>query len=76
MFLGSLNLCHRDIASRNVLVYNSFKCVISDFGLASQGELSDSSDPESSSPSDYIPTLWAAPESLQGAPSTEKSEVW
>jgi len=68
--LEDMNLIHRDLALRNILVIDGLKVKIGDFGL------SQSVDTESSS-SLALPVKWCAPEIIDGSSKYGiKSDVW
>ncbi|XP_014232207.1 tyrosine-protein kinase hopscotch [Trichogramma pretiosum] len=73
-YLGSKNIVHRDLATRNVLVAEDNRLKISDFGLAQV----------TSGKSDYyilqtnrdLPIKWYAPESLIEGRFSPRTDVW
>ncbi|XP_029155540.1 tyrosine-protein kinase hopscotch [Nylanderia fulva] len=73
-YLGSKNVVHRDVATRNVLVVSETHVKISDFGLAQMTK----------GKGDYymlqtvrdLPMKWYAPESLKEFKFSSRSDVW
>ena len=69
-YLSSLNIIHRDLACRNVLVDDNNVLKISDFGLARKSEA------YVSGMKDKLPLRWMAPETCSQALFTEQSDVY
>ena len=69
-YLSSLNIIHRDLACRNVLVDDNNVLKISDFGLARKSEA------YVSGMKDKLPLRWMAPEICNEALFTEHSDVY
>eukprot|EP00111_Clytia_hemisphaerica_P024315 TCONS_00071709-protein len=72
-YLASLDFVHRDLACRNILLDNKWRCKISDFGL-SRHFLKD--DHYYTSKGGQIPVKWTAPEALNYKRYSTKSDVW
>eukprot|EP00911_Craspedida_sp_UC1_P000124 UC1_evm1s98 len=72
-YLAKAKIVHRDLAARNVLVDGSFRCRISDFGMARE---IDGSDYYTSRRTQAVPLRWMAPEALDKARFTEASDIW
>jgi serine/threonine protein kinase len=74
-YLTSHNIVHRDLASRNVLVYKLHHVEVSDFGLARMVDILNENGQVQ-----VIPTFWAAMECLEKAHTesiyNEKTDVW
>ena len=68
--MSSLNIIHRDLACRNVLVDDNNVLKISDFGLARKSEA------YVSGMKDKLPLRWMAPEICNEALFTEQSDVY
>ncbi|XP_055347141.1 platelet-derived growth factor receptor alpha-like [Paramacrobiotus metropolitanus] len=72
-YLTHHDIIHRDLATRNVLVYENKVVKICDFGLSKQRSeyyrMVDSKNIR-------LPVKWMAPESLQEKLYSEKSDVW
>uniref|UniRef100_A0A914WDP8 Protein kinase domain-containing protein n=1 Tax=Plectus sambesii TaxID=2011161 RepID=A0A914WDP8_9BILA len=74
-FLVALNVLHRDIALRNVLLKSDFTLKVADFGLSRK--LKESNDPYYVMKKDTaIPILYTAPESLKYGRFAITSEYW
>jgi c-src tyrosine kinase len=68
-YLESRNVVHRDLAARNVLIHESGKAKVSDFGLASEADFNQTSR--------MFPIKWTAPEALHDSKKfTNKSDMW
>ena len=68
--MSSLNIIHRDLACRNVLVDDNNVLKISDFGLARKSEA------YVSRMKDRLPLRWMAPETCNEGLFTEHSDVY
>ncbi|XP_022106353.1 vascular endothelial growth factor receptor 3-like [Acanthaster planci] len=72
-YLSSMNLVHRDLATRNVLLGEGLTCKLCDFGLARDvtrtGQYKQTSD-------NTVPFRWMALECLCHNTYTTKSDVW
>ena len=69
-FLASLNILHRDLACRNILLAHDKVLKLADFGLSREVE-----DTYVSKSVCSLPVRWMAPESVVGKTYTEKSDV-
>ncbi|CAJ0932892.1 unnamed protein product, partial [Mesorhabditis belari] len=70
-YLSSRNMIHRDVAARNVLLTNEKMAKLSDFGLCRL-----SSEMFYTTRGGKLPIKWMAPESLETAVFSEKTDVW
>ncbi len=70
--LHKQGVVHRDLAARNVLLSESLKPKIADFGLSRDLGEGD----EGKTTSDIGPVRWMAPESLKERRFSRKSDVW
>ena len=68
-YLSELNIVHRDLASRNILVGDNKQLKISDFGLAREDEC------YVKTTEGKLPLRWMAIESIQERMFTSKSDV-
>ena len=72
-YLASKKFVHRDLALRNILIYNQNEVKVGDFGLMRRvnenGEYHMSEDRK-------IPIAWSSLESLTKRTFSEKSDVW
>ena len=68
-YLAALNVIHRDLACRNVLVGEGKVLKIADFGLSRDTDL------YVSTLSTKLPIRWMAPESIMDRVFSEKSDV-
>lgn len=69
-----MNVVHRDLATRNVLVVGEDHIKISDFGLAR--EFADDKGYYRSHDSQDLPVYWYAPECLETLRFSHTSDVW
>eukprot|EP01117_Protostelium_nocturnum_P010679 TRINITY_DN3844_c0_g1_i3.p1 TRINITY_DN3844_c0_g1~~TRINITY_DN3844_c0_g1_i3.p1 ORF type:complete len:341 (+),score=120.78 TRINITY_DN3844_c0_g1_i3:504-1526(+) len=69
LHLHSEGIIHRDLASRNILLANSFEPKVSDFGMSTYASSMDAAETDG-------PLKWMAPESLQSGTFSTKSDVW
>ena len=69
-FLAGLNILHRDLACRNILLAHDKVLKLADFGLSREVE-----DTYISKSVCNLPVRWMAPESVVGRTYTEKSDV-
>ncbi|KRZ21899.1 Insulin receptor [Trichinella pseudospiralis] len=72
-YLEAIRFCHRDLAARNCMVSASGCCKIGDFGMARDVYVKDYYRPRGRR---LMPVRWMAPEALQDAKFTSKSDVW
>ncbi|XP_067654606.1 uncharacterized protein [Haliotis asinina] len=68
-------IIHRDVAARNVLLFDNLQCKVADFGLARHLSDADGGVYETTSQAP-LPVRWMAPESLRYRIYTTKSDVW
>ena len=61
-YISSLDIVHKDLAARNILLDKDFSCKISDFGI--------------NQPFRKVPIRWMAPESINKLLFTAASDVW
>ena len=69
-FLASLNIIHRDLACRNILIGHGKVLKLSDFGLSWEVEKTYISKSVSN-----LPVRWMAPEAVVDKTYSEKSDV-
>ena len=72
-YLSSLNIIHRDLACRNILVGEGKKLKISDFGLA---RLLGDNPIYVKTAKGHLPWKWMGIESLRSQEFTSASDVW
>ncbi len=72
--LHSLNVIHRDLASRNILLTDDMIPKITDFGLSRQ--LSEDSKSGKTYSDEGFPLKWMSPESIKSRTYSTKSDVW
>ncbi|XP_072022044.1 uncharacterized protein [Amphiura filiformis] len=68
--LENIGIIHRDLAARNVLLGEDFVAKVSDFGLSRDEDI------YVKKSKTRVPVRWMAPESIQFATYTTKSDVW
>ncbi|XP_046552241.1 tyrosine-protein kinase receptor Tie-1-like [Haliotis rubra] len=68
-------IIHRDVAARNVLLFDNLLCKVADLGLARHLSDSDGDVYETKSEGP-LPVRWMAPESLRDRIYSYKSDVW
>jgi serine/threonine protein kinase len=73
-YLGTKNVVHRDLATRNVLVVSDTHIKIADFGLARQ--FMENRDYYRSTKRTDLPVYWYAPECLMKLHFSSASDVW
>ncbi|PRP88025.1 hypothetical protein PROFUN_04453 [Planoprotostelium fungivorum] len=66
-YLQSKGIIHRDLACRNLLLDESLRVKISDFGLSAEVGMDRQ---------DHIPFRWSAPEVIKDRTCTHQSDVW
>ncbi|VDP70566.1 unnamed protein product [Echinostoma caproni] len=71
-YFESLNLAHRDIAARNVLVCEGYNAKLGDFGFARLIDDCDYRDIDR----DQLPYKWIAPECFENNQYSLKSDIW
>nr|WEL12714.1 fibroblast growth factor receptor 1 [Halisarca dujardinii] len=69
-YLGSMQVVHRDLACRNILVDRDKMLKIADFGLSREGEMYISKN------NGQVPLRWMAVETIMDRVFTTKSDVW
>lgn len=76
-YLSEHNWVHRDLAARNILVATNNNVMISDFGLCIRADDNYSTQQhEQRDRRRRLPIKWMAPESLELAQFSTKSDVW
>lgn len=73
-YLASRRLVHRDIAARNVLITDTWRFKLGDFGMAR--DVSQQADYIYSRSQGKIPVRWSSPEVLVSRAYSEHSDVW
>ncbi|ESO90221.1 hypothetical protein LOTGIDRAFT_145808, partial [Lottia gigantea] len=71
--IASLEIIHRDVAARNILISDNNICKVSDFGLARDVEGADEYERTTKGP---LPIRWMSPEALRDNVHSTKSDVW
>ncbi|CAI5440060.1 unnamed protein product [Caenorhabditis angaria] len=69
-YLSSTMIIHRDLAARNLLLGANMEVKISDFGLSESGKT------EVKAAKIKVPIRWLAPETIDTAIFTTKTDVW
>ena len=69
--MSSINVVHRDLACRNILMGNGKNLKITDFGLSRKVE-----DIYVKTTKEKLPLKWMALESIETREYTTKSDVW
>ncbi|CAI5439983.1 unnamed protein product [Caenorhabditis angaria] len=69
-YLSSIMIIHRDLAARNLLLGANMEVKISDFGLSESGKT------EVKAAKIKVPIRWLAPETIDTAIFTTKTDVW
>lgn len=72
-YMRWMNVVHRDLAARNVLVSSDYHVKVSDFGLSRAAASNRTYTQKKFGPA---PIKWYAPESIEFAIFTSKSDVW
>ena len=76
-YLASIPIIHRDIAARNCLLSDEMDLKLCDFGLAKLKDYREKNPQHNFARSDdKVAIPWAAPECLESAFCTPKSDVW
>uniref|UniRef100_A0AC35U021 Receptor protein-tyrosine kinase n=1 Tax=Rhabditophanes sp. KR3021 TaxID=114890 RepID=A0AC35U021_9BILA len=76
-YLHQAGYIHRDLASRNILLDQFYRCKISDFGLSRNGFSEGSEEMEyTNAMAKKIPIRWTAPEALEKGTYTAASDIW
>ena len=71
-YLHENNVCHCDLAARNILLTDDLKALVGDFGLAALAPKSAKSGEEFTMNKEQIPRLWYPLESLRGNDTMER----
>ncbi|XP_066920050.1 tyrosine-protein kinase HTK16-like [Clytia hemisphaerica] len=74
MYLEQKRFVHRDLATRNILLYNKSQAKISDFGLSRA--VGAGSDYYQAQQGGRWPVKWYSPESINYGTFSQKSDVW
>eukprot|EP00912_Choanoflagellata_sp_UC4_P000214 UC4_evm4s135 len=79
-YLESLSIVHRDLAARNILLDQTYKALISDFGLsrciAHDSTAKDEYNHYRMTHGTNIPVRWTSPEALKKQMYTHASDMW
>lgn len=76
-YLHMKGYIHRDLASRNILLDQFYRCKIADFGLSRNGYNNENVELEyTNAMAKKIPIRWTSPEALEKGLYTAASDVW
>uniref|UniRef100_A0A0N5A0D3 receptor protein-tyrosine kinase n=1 Tax=Parastrongyloides trichosuri TaxID=131310 RepID=A0A0N5A0D3_PARTI len=76
-YLHMKGYIHRDLASRNILLDQFYRCKIADFGLSRNGLNNENIELEyTNAMAKKIPIRWTSPEALEKGLYTAASDVW
>uniref|UniRef100_A0A0K0FR59 receptor protein-tyrosine kinase n=1 Tax=Strongyloides venezuelensis TaxID=75913 RepID=A0A0K0FR59_STRVS len=76
-YLHKKGYIHRDLASRNILLDQFYRCKIADFGLSRNGFNDENVELEyTNAMAKKIPIRWTSPEALEKGLYTAASDVW
>ncbi|CEF59887.1 Eph receptor tyrosine kinase [Strongyloides ratti] len=76
-YLHMKGYIHRDLASRNILLDQFYRCKIADFGLSRNGFNNENVELEyTNAMAKKIPIRWTSPEALEKGLYTAASDVW